>query len=250
MAIRPRQPYNQGSTRIPVLSLVNIMSEFFKSSEYRGTKAPVGRYGALQVLWYAGYFRSGKERVVQHAWLCQCDCGREKIIRGGGLVNNQAKSCGCQKMMACQAACRSHGQTGSRMYCIWQNMKRRCTDSSGKQFKDYGGRGIRVCQRWLTSFQNFSDDMGECPYGMSIDRMDNNGDYTPENCRWSTRKTQNRNKRTTIYLTYSGETLTLADWSERLGIHYKTLKFRYDEGWPIEELLGTPVRRRTRGNQG
>lgn len=121
-------------------------------------------------------------------------------------------------------------------YQVWQNMKARCTNKNLPRYPRYGGRGIRVCERWL-SYENFLADMGEKPHGMSIDRIDNDGDYAPENCRWADKRIQNANKSTNVYLEHNGERLCITDWAERLGVNPRSLKHRLDRGWPVSSIL-------------
>lgn len=132
----------------------------------------------------------------------------------------------------------------STTYRSWLNLKQRCSNKKNTKFVRYGGRGIKVCKRWLNSFENFLADMGEKPIGLTLDRVDNDGDYRPSNCRWATSKQQARNKTTNRFITYQGETLCLFDWARRTGIRWNTLQKRLEMGWSIHRTLTEPVRKR------
>ncbi len=148
------------------------------------------------------------------------------------------RSCGCLR--------RTHGLIQTREYGAWEGLRNRCNNPTNHAYRRYGGRGIKVCERW-DSFENFLADMGPSPDGMSIDRIDNNGPYSPENCKWSTSKEQNRNRRDNRLITYKGQTKCLAEWAESTGISADTLGVRLDKlDWPIECALTKPVRRRSR----
>lgn len=133
----------------------------------------------------------------------------------------------------------THGMTGTPTFRSWSNMVQRCTNSNNHGYKNYGGRGIRVCQRWMT-FGNFFEDMGVAPLGHSIERNDNSKGYEPGNCRWATRVEQNRNKRNNRRITFRGETLTFGEWATRIGIREPKLRERFDKGWPIDLALTLP----------
>jgi hypothetical protein len=126
-------------------------------------------------------------------------------------------------------------------YQSWRHIFQRCYNPKHNAYNRYGGRGIKVCDRWLESYENFLLDMGERPIGMYLDRIDNNGDYTPENCRWATPKEQARNKRNNHLLTYNGETRCLAEWAEITGIHPQTLINRIRNGWDVPKALTVTI---------
>ena len=135
-----------------------------------------------------------------------------------------------------------HGKAGSTEWDAWRMMRYRCENSGHPYYHHYGGRGIRVCKRWRESFAYFYADMGPKPTPKhSLDRIDNDGPYSPENCRWATATMQHRNTRTNKLLTYRGETLCVAAWAERLGIKKGTLYSRLHQGWSVEKALTTPV---------
>ncbi len=169
-------------------------------------------------------------------WLCQCDCGEGTMVQGGNLKNSNTKSCGCLHTETITQHGHSSRSIISKIYRIWIQMIQRCTNPNVKNYKNYGGRGIKVCERWR-QFENFLQDMGEKPSGLSVDRIDNNGDYCKENCKWSTRKEQNRNTRQNRLITINGITKPLAEWCEIYNLNYKTVCTRIYRGWTSEEAL-------------
>lgn len=174
-------------------------------------------------------------------WLCRCDCGTSKVIVGVSLRRGHTKSCGCLSIERLRSRRKTHGRSNTSTYACWQNMRARCTDLSRESFRNYGARGIKVCERW-ESFDDFFADMGEMPRGHSLERTNNSGNYEPGNCVWATRKTQNRNTRRTLLVSFEGSTKSLAEWADEMGCKYMTLYNRikvYE--WTLEESLGTPI---------
>lgn len=140
-----------------------------------------------------------------------------------------------------------HASRGGKTptYKVWMSMIRRCTMPSQDSYKLYGGRGIKVCDRWLNSYAAFLEDMGERPDGASLDRINSNGHYEPDNCRWASMKEQQRNRRGNRILTYQGQSKTVAEWAEITGVHSATIRSRIDMyGWSVEQALSTPKRSR------
>lgn len=176
--------------------------------------------------------RIGTAKDGHSIWLCQCDCGTEKIIRSNNL--RRTKSCGCQKY--------KHNKTNTTIYHVWSTMIQRCTNPNNKDYHNYGGRGITVCKEWL-EFSNFYKDMGECPKRRSIDRINNDGNYYKENCRWATSEEQGSNKRNNYMITFDNKTQCVAQWSRETGIHEQTLWRRIHLKWPTEKILTQPVRK-------
>ena len=196
--------------------------------EYIGKK-----YGRLTIVEHLGMI-SGKRK-----FLCRCDCGGESAVNLCKLKNGHTKSCGCLRSEP------KHGETKSRLYRAWSDMKFRCHNKRATNYKNYGGRGITVCEEWRSSYEAFRDWALNNGYaeGLTIDRIDVNGNYEPSNCRWATVIEQNYNKRSNHYVTFRGETLPLGKWAERLGLPYKTILARINiGGWSAERALTTPVK--------
>lgn len=192
-------------------------------------------FGKLTVLALA---RRQKGKAI---WLCQCACGSTTEVDGYNLSSGHTVSCGCQKLIAPPGAV-IHGKSKDRVHGIWRKMLARCENPNSKGFQQYGGRGIKVCERWHT-FTNFYEDMGDPPDGLSIDRFPNNdGDYEKDNCRWANDIEQARNKSNNHLITKDGVTLPLIAWAEKLGIKEKTLHERVRQKYPEDKLLD-PVRR-------
>lgn len=167
-------------------------------------------------------------------WRCLCDCGREAIVAQVDLLSGGTKSCGC----IIGKHKRTHGGTGTAEFRIWDLMRRRCSDSKHRSYKDYGGRGISVCERWKSDFATFLADMGPRPSpDHSIDRIKNDGNYEPDNCRWATRIEQSNNRRSSRFLTIGGETKTLAQWERQVGLNPGVLFRRLQAGWAPDRLL-------------
>ena len=183
--------------------------------------------------------RSGKHML----WACVCDCGSgiEKYVRASELVAGTVRSCGClvkeQARENIRTKLTTHGKASSRVYSIWLSMKNRCLRKSYKQYKDYGGRGIKIDERWM-NFEAFYADMGDPPSDdHTIERRNNNGNYEPNNCYWATRAQQSVNRRTNRLIEYEGRTQTITQWSRELGIPQMTISNRLRRGWSIEDAL-------------
>lgn len=188
------------------------------------------QFGHLTVMGYTG---TNNSRCSM--WYCKCDCGGESVVRGSNLLNGATKSCGCQ------AGYRKHGMTNTPEFRVWEGMIRRCR-SENRTY--YHGRGIKVCPRWLDSFEAFYTDMGPRPSKRhTIDRIDNDGDYTPENCRWATSSEQNNNQRRNRWISMNGHSHTLAQWCAILGINPSLVSTRIRRGWSPEKALTENKRR-------
>lgn len=178
-------------------------------------------------------------------WVCQCQCGKRCTVRGSALGTGNSTSCGCLVADNLRKIATTHGMSDTLEYQTWCGMIRRCTDPKDRRYAKYGGRGIKVCERWLGSFESFYADMGPKPdHGhrkSSIERIDNDGNYCPENCRWVTsNKEQGRNKTTNHKLTHDGRTATLQEWSEITGIPRTAILARIQRGWDHSRALTTP----------
>lgn len=180
------------------------------------------------------------EAKKAHSWLCRCDCGEEIIVITSNLRRQtKCKRCAVKEKM-------KHGMSETPLYAVWEHMKRRCLCQSEKCYKDYGARGITVCDEWLDfePFMEWSLESGYSP-ALTLDRIDNNKGYSPENCRWADKKTQANNRRNTICITANGITLPCAEWARRTGIPKNTLRARYVVmGWSGDRTVNTPVARR------
>jgi hypothetical protein len=195
------------------------------------------RFGKLTVVSFS-HKRNGK----QYFWTCRCDCGREKVVNISALVQGDTASCGCFEQASRYGRRRKHGMYGTSEYIIWRGILARCLNVNDPAYHNYGGRGITVCKRWR-SFANFLADMGKRPSrGHSIDRKNNNGNYSPRNCRWATRTEQARNSRRCRTVTHDGRTLSIAEWAELVGLHPATLLHRVNIGWPFHKALSHPLR--------
>lgn len=196
------------------------------------------RYGNLQVISF------NSTRRGSAMWNCICDCGKESVVMGADLRRGATTSCGCYGLERTRAANRKHGHSAknesTRTYDTWRGIKKRCSNPKAVGYENYGGRGIKVCERWWNSFENFLKDMGEKPIGMSIGRINNNGNYCPENCRWETREQQANNSRNCRYINFGGKIQNSLAWAKELGIKPSVLSWRLNNGWTIEEALTTP----------
>ena len=184
----------------------------------------------------------GKLKVIEFSymgpkghsyWLCQCECGNYKIVRGSHLKSGNVKTCGCV------APRKTHGMSGTRLYNIWENMFQRCYNKTDHAYERYGGRGISVCSEWkdFESFFKWSIDHGYSK-SLSIDRKDNDGNYSPSNCRWATPKQQANNTRKNRLITFEGRTQTMIQWAREKGINQSTLSMRINKyGWSAERAL-------------
>lgn len=192
------------------------------------------RFGRLQIVACAEPSLRRQQRV-----LCQCDCGTRPTVHVDNLKRGLTKSCGCLRQELGRSRIR-HGS--ARRGCVtsehraWQEMHARCTNANLRNFHRYGGRGISVCEHWAV-FENFLSDMGHRPPRTSLDRIDNDGNYEPGNCRWADAKTQARNTRSNRIIEWHGISKPISAWAEELGIHRGTLTMRLRNGWSVERAF-------------
>lgn len=202
------------------------------------------RFGRLTAIEYAG-----KDNQMLTLWRCICDCGKEITTRASSLKCGNTQSCGCLQAENTKVRATTHGLTGgrshaNRLYSIWRNMKQRCYNPKAAKYNNYGGRGIAVCEEWINSYVSFHEWAMANGYSdnLTLDRIENNGNYEPLNCRWSTNQEQSNNTRFNRLLTYNEETKTLAQWADEIGLNFTTLKCRLDDyGWDLEKALNAPV---------
>jgi hypothetical protein len=199
--------------------------------------------GSLTVVKFSHFHRN-----LAH-WLCKCICGKEVFVSGNSLRTGNTKSCGCSRKNINHPVV--HGQYGKPIYRTWQSIIARCDRPSHKSYKDYGGRGITVCDSWR-KFSNFYADMGDRPAGTTIERIDNSKGYEPGNCEWQDAQHQARNRRNGRYLTAFGETKLLVEWEEdeRCKVWRDTLCWRIAKGWDIELAMSTPPTRNFKSKRG
>ena len=191
------------------------------------------RFGSLTVKSFVGIVGNNPH----NHWKCICDCGNETISNGGNLRNGVSTSCGCKRRLRASEVNTKHGESQkTKEYTTWTGMRKRCNCVTSVDYIDYGGRGIKVCDRW-NDFANFLEDMGRCPNGCSLDRIDVNKGYSPDNCRWADVKTQARNKTNTRWITYNGITKALCEWAELSGTKRTMIDKRIRRGWSIGEAI-------------
>lgn len=176
-------------------------------------------------------------------WDCVCECGTRRAVRGNDLRLGKSVSCGC--ILVDSPVSLKHGAAGSPLYVVYHGMRARCYNPNNDDYKHYGGRGIKICKEWedYATFEAWAIKSGY-KAGLTIERVDVNGDYCPDNCKWITQSEQTRNKRTTVYLTAFGKTKSLLDWAEEYGKSPDVLRTRIKRGWPAEEAISLPLGRR------
>lgn len=195
--------------------------------------------------------RFGKLVAVEQAfssprgvvWKCKCDCGNETNALCSALINGHKKSCGCFVKETASKVHTKHGKRKERIYHIWKGITQRCNNPNQPAYPKYGGRGITVCKEWEQSFEAFYKWSMENGYNdtLTIERINVNGNYCPENCCWADYKTQQNNRTNNRLITFGGKTKTLAQWSETTGISSSALLYRIKSGWSMADVLQTPL---------
>lgn len=198
---------------------------------------PIGtRFSRLTVTQELPRNVQGKRRLV-----CQCVCGNTTTVELYNLTGGNTRSCGCLRIDTTRARSKTHGRSKSKIYKLWHRILDRCYDSNSKDFQNYGGRGIKVCDRWR-QFENFLADMGDRPHGKTLDRRNNALGYSPENCRWATWNQQARNRRSNRIITVLGVTGCVYDVSDHFQISGKLVTSRLVKGWTPERAITQPKR--------
>lgn len=196
--------------------------------------------------------RHGPAKIIM--WVCQCECGNLSVARTQCLKRGESKSCGCLARMLARdfmiGRNTTHGKSRSTTYNSWASMKKRCLNKNTPNYRDYGGRGITVCERWM-KFENFLADMGEKPSSIhTLERKNNNSSYCKENCCWATMLQQQNNKRSNVRMSIDGVTRTLSEWCMESGINYATFYGRvFGRGWDAKRAITQPVQTRTKGTR-
>lgn len=193
-------------------------------------------YGCLKVL------RRDSDRIPRNGkpvtmWFCQCECGKTVSVKAYSLTSGHTRSCGCKSV--------KHGRSHKeRLYEVWKNMKRRCIDPSNKRYAHYGAKGVTVCKEWKNdyiTFRKWAYANGYEP-NLTIDRINNDGNYEPSNCRWATSKEQENNMSRNRLLEYKGNTHTMSEWADILGLSYGAMNHRVQRNWTMERIVNTPQR--------
>lgn len=202
------------------------------------------KFGRLTVLRLSDNKKNGSTK-----WVCQCDCGNIVEVFSFNLTREHTKSCGClarekrSKRMKEKNPGYKHGKNNSRLHIIWDAMKKRCYLNSHIHYLNYGGRGIEVCEEWKNNFMSFYNWAIDNGYkdDLTIDRIDSDKNYCPENCRWITYKQQANNKRNNHFVEYKGKKYTISQLAEEKNIKYDILLYRINKGWDLEDAINLPV---------
>lgn len=202
------------------------------------------KFGRLTVLKFSHRTKKNDNRHYNVYYECLCDCGNIKLITRSSLIQSHTLSCGCLHKENFKEKFTKHNLSNHRLHRIWDKIKHRCFNPNSPRYSSYGGRGITMCYEWKNDFKNFYDWSIANGYedNLTIDRIDNNGNYEPSNCRWATKKVQSTNIRKNHKLTYKGKTLCISEWAEIIGIDKDTLWMRIKRGWSIKRALTSPIK--------
>ena len=197
------------------------------------------RYGRLVAVQ-----RVANDKNNHELWLCKCDCGNESIVLKNSLTSNRTRSCGCYYKESRLNASKKHGMTHSRLYAVWANMIRRCNNPKANDWKFYGAKGVTVCDEWK-HFSGFYEWAKKTGYkdDLTIDRIDNNGNYCPDNCRWANWDIQMNNTTRNHYIEVNGVVKTAIQWCREKGISPSTFYYRINKGWTDVDAIVTPLRK-------
>lgn len=224
---------NESEVSIPIANAsVNYIKPF---ADLTGRK-----FGRWLVIGIGHRIKNGEKWLI--GWRCKCECGNEKVVTGGALRSGHSKSCGC--FMRNGGSALGYSKPMTKEYKAWASIQERCYNPKNKRFKDYGGRGVVLCDRWR-DFRNFLIDMGHAPPGFQLERTDNDGNYEKSNCKWASRVEQGNNKRNNRRIEFDGKTQTASQWAMSLNLKVSTIYSRLDHGWSVKDALTRPVQRRT-----
>lgn len=192
------------------------------------------RFGNLKVLNFEGVNKNQKA-----TWLCKCDCGNTKTIIAGNLKNGKSISCGCVQKDILRNNRKTHGKSNTSLYKLFSGIKRRCLNKNDSNFNNYGGRGIEICEEWLNDYDSFYSWANENGYkeGLSIERIDNDKGYNPNNCKWIEMSEQSKNRRCNKYIEINGDIKTISEWARLVGIDRNTISRRLKRGISGENLI-------------
>lgn len=199
-------------------------------------------YGRLQVVSDLGTMKGGRRIMAI------CECGKSKDYRLSDLKSGMSTNCGCVRRVSLRNRNMTHGDSKTALYSVWRGMNERCVYAKHVKYNRYGGRGISVCSEWAGSYEQFKKWalLNGYVHGLELDRKDNDGNYSPENCRWVTKKTNRRNKSTNRMLVFNGESRCIAEWADITGISQDTIKDRINKlKWSVDRALTDPVKSRT-----
>lgn len=189
--------------------------------------------------------RDRQSKAGRLRYHCRCTCGAERSVTAQSLVEGRSTSCGCYSREVRSQVAQTHGRSRTPAYRAWTAMRARCYTPTSHKFQSYGARGITVCDAWRGSFVQFIADMGDPPPGMSLDRIDNDGNYEPGNCRWATREQQQNNRSVNVRISHDGAERTVAEWARIAGVSFRTMSKRIARGWDMARAVSTPSQRTT-----